>query len=148
MNGDSLPDEHRIARYCKPSAIAPNGLPMAAAFELRRAETCLSVNWIEYFGTEDIELALDGVRSAFRRKSFRLGRGGKFAILNVGVVKSVVLEEAGCRPRIEHQPQVDDESHSGVCGYAEASDPEVNKKVALGIRMKLTDDDLFPARGA
>ncbi len=39
-----LPNGNHISRYCKPSVIAENGLPMASAFGLRQGEKYLSGN--------------------------------------------------------------------------------------------------------
>ena len=45
MTGDSLPDADHVSRYCSPGRIE-DGLPAAAAFELRPQDQYLSVNWL------------------------------------------------------------------------------------------------------
>ncbi len=65
MAASPLPDDDHVSRYCKPSAVGRDGLPLANAFELRPAckqrpaEDHLSVNWLEYFQqARDLEAAL------------------------------------------------------------------------------------------
>ena len=86
----ALPDDDHVSRYCKPSAIARDGLPLAAAFELRPGEDYLSVNWLEYFGASNFDAAIESVRNAFHAKGFRLKPNGRLAVLNIGTVKAAV----------------------------------------------------------
>lgn len=113
---------------------------MAAAFELRAGEDHLSVNWLEYFGVPNQEAAVGHVRNAFQAKGYRLGRNGRFAALNVGNVKAAVSETLDGPARIEHLPVDDDESHSGVFGYA-ADD----LAVAVAIKALVRHQNVFPA---
>ena len=113
---------------------------MAAAFELRAGEDHLSVNWLEYFGAPNHEAAVGHVRNAFQAKGYRLGRNGRFAALNVGTVKAAVSETLDGPARIEHLPVDDDESHSGVFGYA-ADD----LAVAVAIKALVRHQNVFPA---
>lgn len=88
----ALPDTDHVSRYCKPSAVDEEGLPTEQAFSLRQGEDHLSVNWLEYFGEPSLEMAVDGVRQAFREKGYQVARTGRFAVLSVRVAK-----EAGAR---------------------------------------------------
>ena len=125
MSAVALPDDDHFSRYCRPSAVARDGLPMAAAFELRPGEDHLSVNWLEYLDAPDLNAAIESVRNTFRAKGFGLRRNGRFAALNVRVV---------------HLPVDDDESHSGVFGYT-ADD----LAVAVAIRALVGRDHMHPA---
>ena len=113
-----LPDEHHFSRYCKPTAVGRDGLPTAAAFEIRPSEEYLSVNWLEYFDTPDPGAAVEHVRETFRRKHYRVRRNGKFAVVNVGAALTAAAEAVGRRGRVEHIPLEDDESHAGLFGYS------------------------------
>lgn len=89
---------------------------MPAAFELRRHEDYLSVNWLEFLNATDLESAVGEVRTVFRRKGYRLKRSGRFAALEVGELKMAVAAITGTA-RVERRRLDDDESHSGVFGY-------------------------------
>ena len=116
MSGISLPDEAHISRYCRPSAVGQDGLPLAAAFQLKEGEDYLSVNWLEYYRTPDLKTAVARVRKVFRVKGYRLRQNGRFAVLSVGAAKVAVSEVTGSLPRIDHLPLDDDASHSGIFG--------------------------------
>ncbi len=95
MTGDPLPDDDHVARYCKPSSVDEQGMPMASAFQLRSGEQHLSVNWLEHGGTRDVEAAIQQVRSGFVSRRYRLRGNGRFAVLNVGVAKTTVRHALG-----------------------------------------------------
>lgn len=135
-----LPDDHHFSRYCKPTAVGRDGLPTAAAFEIRPAEEYLSVNWLEYFDTPDLRTAVERVRESFRRKHYQVRRSGKFAVVNVGAAVEAVEKAVGRRGRVEHVPLGDDESHAGLCGYA-ADD----LAVAVELRALVRPEDVHPA---
>ena len=140
MSGTELPDADHVSRYCKPTAVGQDGLPIAAAFELRPGEDHLSVNWLEYFGAPDPQAAVDYVRNAFHTKGYRLRRHGRFAALNIGAVKTAVSETVEGPARVEHLPEDDDESHSGIFGYTAG-----NLAVAVEIKALVSAENVFPA---
>lgn len=140
MSAVALPDDDHFSRYCRPSAVARDGLPMAAAFELRPGEDHLSVNWLEYLDAPDLNAAIESVRNTFRAKGFGLRRNGRFAALNVGAVKATVSRVTAGTARVVHLPVDDDESHSGVFGYT-AED----LAVAVAIRALVGRDHMHPA---
>lgn len=113
---------------------------MAAAFELRAGEDHLSVNWLEYWGAHVPEGALERVRNAFEAKGYRLGRHGRFAVLNVGDARTAVSEAVGGPARIQHLPVDDDESHSGIFGYVTD-----DLAVAVAIKALVIRENVFPA---
>ena len=90
---------------------------MAAAFELRSAEGYLSVNWLEYLGAPDLDAAIECVREAFHTKGYSLKPTGRFAVLNVGEMKTAILDKVDGDVHIKHLPLADDASHSGIFGY-------------------------------
>ena len=117
MTGDPLPDADHVSRYCKPSAVASDGLPKVAAFLPRDDEGHLSVNWLEYLDCPDLGTAVESVRSTFQAKGYGLRPTGRFAVLEVGAVKTAAAEGLGRRLRIHHLPLEDDRSHAGILGY-------------------------------
>ena len=126
-----------MSRYCKPSAVQ-NGLPLAAAFEMKPAEEHLSVNWLEYLKAPDLDTAVDRVRDAFRKKCYSVSRNGRFAVLQVGALTRAALK-AGAGLTVEHLPEDDDESHSGVSGYTR-DDLAVAVEIAVLVRREHVHD--------
>ena len=115
MRNEPLPDEHHVARYCKPSSVE-DGLPSAEAFTLKQDEEYLSVNWLEYFNAPDLTAAVERVREAFRNKSYQVRRNARFAVLNVEAAKRAVHKATESMPAIKHLPTRDDPSHTGIFG--------------------------------
>ena len=130
MNGDPLPDDDHFSRYCKPTNVDRQGLPMAAAFRLRRDEEYLSANWLECLGAPDLPAAVELIREAFRRKNYALRANGRFAVVNVGAAKTAVYEGVGSSLRIDHLPSGNDQSHAGIFGYT-ADDLAVAAELAV-----------------
>lgn len=115
--GRPLLDADHIARYCRPACVDPNdNAPLACAFQIRKSETFLSVNWLEYFDVSSEAEAVDEVRAVLRKK-LGLKKRGRIAVLNVGDARGATE----CDLRVTHQPTGDDGSHAGISGY-EAED--------------------------
>ena len=137
MNGDPLPDKDHISRYCSPRQVE-NGLPLAAAFEMRSAtEEYLSVNWLEYWKTSDRQNALVHVRAELELK---VKKAGRFAVLNVGEVKASIESITRRSATVTHEPTSKMESHAGVFGF-DHSDLAVSVELAR----RVTSSDVFPA---
>ena len=136
MTGDSLPDADHVSRYCSPGRIE-DGLPAAAAFELRPQDQYLSVNWLEYWRLSDLGMALDRIRGEF---DLRVSESGRFAVLNVSEVKAAVEKVTQRRPSITHQPTATMDSHAAVFGFF-ASDFEVAAELAEIVAA----ENVFPA---
>ena len=117
MGAVPIPDGDHVARYCKPSAVGEDGLPMPAAFELRTGEEYLSVNWLELLDASDPDRSIARLLAVFAEKGYQLKKTGRFAALQVRNVKAAVIAIKGMG-RVEHRPLDDDASHSGVFGYA------------------------------
>ena len=140
MIGDPLPDDDHAARYCKPSTVDEEGLPMASAFKPRIDEEYLSVNWLEYFKTREPAVGVQHVRDAFRQKNYRLRPTGRFAVIDVGGAKQAVREGVGKELRIDQRPLDDDPSHAGIHGYA-ADD----LAVAVELKVLVGREDVYAA---
>lgn len=142
---EPLPDRDHVSRYCKPSTVGERGQPMASAFAIRSGEGYLSVNWLEHFrepvgepaGTE---AALDHVRETLRSKGFRLRSNGRFALLNIGTVKTTIRRTFGRSLHINHLPLPDDASHAGILGYTER-----DRMIAAEIRASVRAEDVRAA---
>lgn len=113
MKGDPIPETDHVCRYCKPRAVE-NGKPLVAAFELRENERDLSVNWVEYFRLTDREQAICEIRKAFRAKGFKIKASGRFAVLNVGEIKSTAKERTETDLQVLEWPENNDLSHSAI----------------------------------
>ena len=121
MTGDDLPDAAQVVRYVRPSHIRENGSAAGKAFRLREDEGGLSVNWLDYFAGLSKAEQVNEVR---RLSGLSLSRNGRFAELNVGVVKQAVRAELPELPglRFVHDPPAAngaveaDPSHSLVIG--------------------------------
>ena len=135
-----LPDDHHCSRYCKPTAVGRDGLPTTAAFEIKPDEEYLSVNWLEFFGTQDLAAAVELVREAFHCKRYRVRRNGRFAVVNVGAALAAIAEADGRRGRVEHIPLENDESHAGLYGYAAG-----DLAVAVELRALIQTQHVHPA---
>ena len=109
MKGEPLPANDQVARYCKPSTVS-NDSPLASAFELRDNDKGLSVNWLECLDQPDIATAIEQVRKTFTEKGFSLRPKDRFAVLNVGAIKTAVQAGAGLSLQVLHEPVDDDVS--------------------------------------
>lgn len=112
---------------------------MASAFQLRRNEDHLSVNWLERLNGQDLASAISQVRTVLQRRAYRLRPNGRFAILGVDAAKDAVSENLDIALRIEHLPLEDDESHAGIFGYAAA-----DIAVAVELALLIADEDIYP----
>lgn len=84
-----LPDDDQMVRCVKPSMIQEDGTPDGSEFRLRSGERELSVNWLGAFD-QDKTHQLAEVR---RVSQLTLRPNGRFAEMNVGMVKCKVAEE-------------------------------------------------------
>ena len=115
MKGDEIPDQHHIARYCRPTQ-APGGEIQAAAFFLREDEESLSVNWMEFLSCPNRESEIAQLRNIYFAKLKRVAAGAKIAVLRVGEIRQKVLMGSQDRRNLKvlHSPEVNDPSHSEI----------------------------------
>ena len=62
MTGEDLTDDSHVLRYARPTLIREDGSVGGEAFQLRREESSLSINWLECFGGFSKSQQLDEVR--------------------------------------------------------------------------------------
>ena len=140
MEGDPLPDDDHVSRYCKPSSVGAHGFPLASAFRLRASESSLSVNWLEALGAATTDDAVAQVRALFLASGFGLRANGRFAVLNVGAAKAAIREELGQSLRIDHDPRPNDQPHAAISGF-----PADDLAVAVELTALVSQEDTYPA---
>ena len=141
MNGELLPEGDNFVHYCSPTRVNDDtGLPMAAAFQLRRDkdETSLSANWIEYFKGSGRDAAVGKIQEALSKK-IKVSEKGRLAILNVGAAIQVAIEATSCALSVVHLPEEEDPSYSRVYGYPD--DPELELRLATALKNLLTPEN-------
>lgn len=139
MKGDTIPDQHHIARLCNPKHIDAGHI-QATAFMLRMSEESLSVNWLEFLNCINRENEIAELRNIYSKK-FKVGVRSQIAVLSVGEVREKVLTESPDRRNLKvlHDPEVEAPSHSGI--YNLKPDDELIAELILE-----TVCDTYPAR--
>lgn len=145
QDGDPLPDEDRVARYCKPTDVdQASGMPNPQAFQRRENELHPSVNWLDWFGEPDPDQEIARLRDAYKSKSYRLGATGKLAVLAVATVRHAGhVAFPRCELEVKYRPRPEDESHCEIEGYP---DEEDDFEVALQLAAMIRPEDVFPTR--
>ncbi len=131
MKGDRVPDEHHVARYCKPSTI-DNGRITGASFQLREAtseydaDEYASVYWLELVSSsaDSHEHKLERLRVFLRASVFRevgMRAKGRFGILRVAAIADDVVSRSSTQGlNVRHEPRGSpdvQDPHSGIYGY-------------------------------
>lgn len=112
MKTCQLSDDHHWSRYCEPSAIGKDGLPLVAAFIPREDDTYLSVNLLEHSGLGLVEKCVEEVRRLFAAKGFRIRPNGRFVLIIFDTARAAVKSVTGESARVEHCPLPSDQSHA------------------------------------
>ena len=142
MKGDTVPNDHHVARLCGGSHIREDGTIAPTAFKPRAGETYLSVNWLELLRLPDRDTEIAEIRRMLGTKR-KIGSTARLAMLNVGQVRDVVRREStnhielAVRHETEMEPgRTSDPSHSGIYGVPEddITIPELIVTVIQGIR--------------
>ncbi len=136
-----IDENQHVSRYCKPLCVDPSGLPLGCAFELRSNEEYLSVNWLGFYNESDLYKSLDCVRKVFQKKGFSTAKSGRYVVLQVSKIKSLLSILSSKECRVEHLPSQNDPSHAGIFGYSES-----DKTIALRISELATHEDIHPTR--
>lgn len=115
MNGDKIPDQDHIARFCGPAKTDGEEV-QATAFMLRKDETYLSVNWLESLNSPNREGEIAIMRTIYSETFNRVGAAARIAVLNVGEMRQKVLEDSpdGRNLEVLHDPLPKDLSHSRI----------------------------------
>ena len=133
-------DGDHVSRYCPPSRISTDGIPLPKAFKLRDTEEYLSVYWLEYFKMSGRDANMTCVREAFAKDN-DIASGGRFAVLNVGSIKRAIKEEVGRTPHVKDLEEDDNPSHASIGGY-----PRNNVYVPIILSEMVRRYDMYPGR--
>ena len=114
MKGDRVPDSDHIARYCRGSSVESDGTINRMAFRIRNEEGYLSVNWLEFLKKPSREEEIDEIQNVLRKK-LTLGSRSRIAVANVGSLIDHIRAERILK--VQHEPEPEDQSHSGIFGY-------------------------------
>ena len=142
MKGETIPDSDNIARLCSPLT-APNGVILGAAFMLRKNESSLSINWLEYLNCPNRDSEIGELQRIYSKK-LTVSPNARIAILNVGEIRDVVRTETEDNRNIEvlHDPIPDgDQSHSEIHNLKQN-----NELIAELILEVLPENENHPAR--
>lgn len=118
MDGDPIPHEHHVSRYCAPKEV-DGGVPQPTAFMVEERNPNLSANWLEHFAGASTEEAVDKVRECLIAKPYKVRKNGAFAVLNVGVALTALRAGLpGATLDVVHRPieRPADPSHSEFVG--------------------------------
>ena len=128
MNTCELPDSDHVVRYAGFTDILDDGTLNCSAFQLRKAETGLSVNWLECFENRTKAQQLEKIRPLIRLKR---GRKGGLAEINVGKTREHIgnrLDELRFInvPLLADETYEADPSHSEIKGLPPKDSPEAD----------------------
>ena len=101
------------ARYCPGSKLTEDGGIAPTAFHLRKEESYLSVEWLEYLDQPSRPDEIKEVINMLSQK-LHLGASAKIATLNVGTVCQYVQDVSMFSIRFLHEPESNDPAHSGI----------------------------------
>lgn len=128
MNDCELPDSDHVVRYAKFTDFLDDDCEMlsCSAFQLRPADSGLSVYWLECFEDQSKLQQLDEVRR-LTRLTFRAS--GRLAELNVGATREYIGQRLDELRFINKPLCADDEyeadpSHSEIVGLPGLDSPE------------------------
>ena len=116
-----------------------NYKPSPAAFKLRDTDQYLSVNWLEYFGMQDMEANMSHVREDFKSHHSSV-KSARFVVLRVGEIKSKVKEYAQRDLHVKYLEESDYPSHAGIEGYTRN-----DKKIQIALSDMVKKDNMYLA---
>lgn len=116
MTGDKIPENHHIARLCKPKTFNEDGQITGSAFILDQGHRSLSINWLECLNCSKRSDEIIVLQVIYLSKLKKVPTNAKIAVLNVGQVRLKVLTESSDRRDLAalHEPEDIDYSHSGI----------------------------------
>ena len=144
MRGDHLADDHHVLRYCSPSRLGTNNLPLPTAFYPRAGEEYLSVNWVEFYVGKECDEAVRKIRRCLSDK-MDVRPNARLACLGVKAIKRAMAALSDESPEVTHQPCADDPSHAGVFGVPPEG-PQM-MMVAMALSEVACPEDVLSARG-
>jgi len=113
-----IPDEDHVMRYVSYNRLEkdedgnPTGDFLPQAFELRKGEKGLSVNWLEYFKGPRNKKIESSVRKF--RETISVGKTSAFGISNVKKILDICVEYGANKVRVLLEEEDDNKSHSVI----------------------------------
>ena len=151
-HGDPLPERDEVSRYCSPNRVSHKDCdpdthercePRVGAFQIGVKELDLSLGRIQYFCTDDRDLALAGIRREFQAINYTLKPKGRFVIFNVGQAIQALMDK-GCDVTIKYTPQKLQPSHSSMYGLP-GEDRRRRLETATALKRLITQADIYPS---
>ena len=133
-----LYDSNHVARHCSPMRINANGTPHPSAFQIKKNEQFLSVNWIEYFGKVNPADNVAKVGEEVCKHRDISSKSGRFAV-GVGDAKRTIAEKHNKILSFKDLQENSYPSHAGVYGYT-ACDLSVAHTLSEMVR----PNDMYP----
>jgi hypothetical protein len=148
-DGDPLPDEDEVARYCSPSRCdAITHEPTVSAFIRGPNEDDLSVRRLQFYVGRSRSDAVACIRQEFENAKYKLKKDGRFAVFGVSAAQTAAAKRA-CTIDIVYTPEEPYPSHSSVLGLPAAPDVPIQYayavRVATALMRLLTKDDIYEA---
>ncbi len=132
--GENIPEEDRVLRYCKPKKDIDEREIAESAFTLKKEEGYISVNWLDFFnGNMTVPQRLQAVRDSI---PLSLARNGRFAQIPVKEAKERILDI-----QVKYIPRENNCSHAGI--YIAN---EQNREYTLELANIAMSHEIFPAR--
>ncbi len=122
-------------RYCSPKHVQDEKI-LESAFELRKNEKSLSMNWLEYFKHQaglpkPVQQLITSVGSKLKLKT-----SGRFAKLHVGTAKQRITGID-----ITYMPETNNPSHAGI-----SLNQEENREQTLELANMISAGDSYPVQ--
>jgi hypothetical protein len=121
-DGDDIPGEDHVIRYCSFTRLREDGTPAATAFLPDLGDDYLSVFWLEDAGMVGGEAQTNDIRSRMTNSGIKLRSKAKLADLLVGRTKNEVAKAFERDLLIVHKPSIGesfvDDAHAGIFGFA------------------------------
>ena len=144
VEGDRLPEEDEIARYCSPGVWEKETHePKVTAFMRKQDEDDLSVNRLQFYRGQSRPGAVDCIRDEMGT-DYDLKKNGKFVVFSVSEAKAAALNK-GCRIDVVYTPKTSRPSHSSIFGLPEPEDYEGKVRVATALARLIKMDDIYEA---
>ena len=145
-NGDPLPNEDEVARYCRPGCCDPDTHePTVSAFLRDPDEGELSIRRLQFYIARSRSDAVACIRHEFENAKYELRRNGRFAVFGVSAAKTAATKRS-CTIDIVYTPEKSYPSHSSILGLpAVPTDYDDAVRVATALLRLLTKDDIYEA---
>jgi hypothetical protein len=118
MANDVIPDSNHISRYCKPSTVIDEK-PLPTAFQLRKGEDHLSVDWLELLEKISGNCDSAAITNALNNRRLKVKKRGRYALFNVGELVGYIKDKSPDNRELKalHDSSKPTNSHSGIYNF-------------------------------